>query len=207
MFTLITQLIKSQIAFLKHGKPLQTFKKMQVLSMRKLCLMSVRCGTGGGVLSGLIHPLQLHGTQSHGAFGVTRFDCNEIASGDFSCLSSAGRNIAFKTKCFAPINPPKIMCRHYCEGPSVTVTLLCNGESRPFLEEEVGDTLLTKVVGQLCEDHGIDICVIETSEERRKYADYVIVVSGGSTRHLKAMTNHLYDQVEKETPYGLHSVA
>ncbi len=85
--------------------------------------------------------------------------------------------------------------RFYSGDPSIT--FLSGGKSKYFEDSAVydEDRLLNKVTDQLKEDNGIDICVIETSEERRKYADYVVVVSGRSTRHLKAMTSHIHQQV------------
>lgn len=84
---------------------------------------------------------------------------------------------------------------HSAEDPSITF-LTC-GKSKYFdYRARYGrDKLLHKVIDQLKEDDGDDICVLETSEERRRYADYIVFVSARSTRHLKAMTNHLHQQV------------
>ena len=88
-----------------------------------------------------------------------------------------------------------LLNRYYSGDPSVT--FLSGGKSNYFEDNALygDDKLLNDIIKQLKEDNGVDICVIETSEERRKYADYVIVVSGRSTRHLKAMTNHIHQQV------------
>lgn len=85
--------------------------------------------------------------------------------------------------------------RFYSGDPSIT--FLSGGKSKYFEANTVydADKLLNNVIEQLKEDNGVDICVIETSEERRKYADFVVVVSGRSTRHLKAMTNHIHQKV------------
>ena len=87
--------------------------------------------------------------------------------------------------------------RFYSGDPNVT--FLSGGKSKDFDENASydADKLLNSVTGQLKEDNGVDICVIETCEDRRKYADYVVVVSGRSSRHLKAMTNHLHQQVPR----------
>lgn len=86
---------------------------------------------------------------------------------------------------------------HRFYSGDASVTFLSGGKSMYFEGNVLygEDKVLNKVVEQLKDDNGIDICVIETSEERRKYADYVVVVSGRSTRHLKAMTNHIHQQV------------
>ena len=121
---------------------------------------------------------------------------NRNGSGVLSHFLAPGSQNQLEMKS-VPSNLWKIVCQRYCQGSKVTL-LLGNGESRPFFET-VGqkDKSLIEVVEQLKEDHGVDICVIETSEERKKYADYVIVASGRTTRHLRAMTNHLYEQVQK----------
>lgn len=97
----------------------------------------------------------------------------------------------------------KISCTRY---EYMTKKLFCNKVSflidgttknlddRALHEENV---VLKRVLEKLREDNGVDICVVKTSDERRKYADYIVVVSGRSTRHLKAMTNHIHTQVRR----------
>lgn len=86
---------------------------------------------------------------------------------------------------------------HRFYSGDASVTFLSGGKSKHFEGNALygEDNVLSEVVEQLKDDNGMDICVIETSEERRKYADYVVVVSGRSTRHLKAMANHIHQQV------------
>ena len=110
-------------------------------------------------------------------------------------------NDNMKLMCKTALNERRnAVIRFYSGDPSVK--FLSGGKSTYFEDNAVydNDKFLSKVINQLREDNGIDVCVIETSEERRKYADYVIVVSGRSTRHLKAMTNHIHQQFKKDYP-------
>ena len=105
-------------------------------------------------------------------------------------------NINVKKPFLSVVEKWKPLHRFYSGDASVT--FLSGGKSKYFESNALygEDKVLNTVVEQLQDDNGIDICVIETSEERQKYADYVVVVSGRSTRHLKAMTNHIYQQVQ-----------
>ena len=47
------------------------------------------------------------------------------------------------------------------------------------------------VVDFLKRESAMDICVIKTGGDRRSYVDYFVVVSGVSTRHLRAMAKNL----------------
>ena len=47
------------------------------------------------------------------------------------------------------------------------------------------------LVDFLKKENAIDICVIRTSEDKRNYVDYFVVVSGVSSRHLRAMAKNL----------------
>ena len=47
------------------------------------------------------------------------------------------------------------------------------------------------LVDFLKKENAIDICVIRTSEDKRNYVDYLVVVSGVSSRHLRAMAKNL----------------
>ena len=106
-----------------------------------------------------------------------------------------------KLMCKTTLNERRYsLIRFYSGDPSVK--FLSGGQSTSFEDNAVrdNDKFLTKVITRLKEDNGIDVCVIETSEERRKYADYVVVVGGRSTRHLKAMTSHIHQQFKKDYP-------
>ncbi|XP_028393048.1 mitochondrial assembly of ribosomal large subunit protein 1-like [Dendronephthya gigantea] len=111
------------------------------------------------------------------------------------CLNSIGVN----TKPLTAFNTWRNTSNRFYSGDP-SITFLSGGRSKHFEASAVydEDKLLKNIVKQLKEDNGVDICVIETSEERRKYADYVVVVSGRSTRHLKAMTNHIHQKSKKD---------
>lgn len=47
------------------------------------------------------------------------------------------------------------------------------------------------LVDFLKRENAIDICVIKTTGDKRSYVDYFVVVSGTSTRHLRAMAKNL----------------
>lgn len=47
------------------------------------------------------------------------------------------------------------------------------------------------LVDFLKKENAIDICVIRTSEDKRNYVDYFVVVCGVSSRHLRAMAKNL----------------
>ena len=120
----------------------------------------------------------------------------KVAETPIEYHSSCKHNHNTKLMCKATLNKWRYsLIRFYSRDPSVK--FLSGGKSTYFEDNAVHDNnkFLSKVINQIKEDNGIDVCVIETSEERRKYADYVVVVSGRSTRHLKAMTNHIHQQV------------
>ena len=126
----------------------------------------------------------------------THFYIGNVAARPVEYHSSCMYNDKIKSPCKTAVNKRRnALIRFYSGDPSVM--FLSGGKSTHFEDHAVydKDKLLNKVIDQLKEDNGVDISVIETSEERRKYADYVVVVSGRSTRHLKAMTNHIHQQV------------
>ena len=45
----------------------------------------------------------------------------------------------------------------------------------------------------------MDICVIKASGDRRSYVEYFVIVSGVSTRHLRAMAKNLEQLVSRQT--------
>jgi len=57
--------------------------------------------------------------------------------------------------------------------------------------DENGFMNIQDLVDFLKRESAMDICVIETSGDRRAYVDYFVIVSGVSTRHLRAMAKNL----------------
>ena len=57
--------------------------------------------------------------------------------------------------------------------------------------DENGYLKIQDLVDFLKKESAIDICVIKTSGIRRSYVDYFVVVSGVSTRHIRAMAKNL----------------
>ena len=124
------------------------------------------------------------------------FYTGKVAESPIECHFLCQNNIKLKAMPITALNKRSYMLNRFYSGDP-SITFLSGGKSQHFEDNTVydEDKLLNKVIDQLKEDNGSDISVIETSEERRKYADYVVVVSGRSTRHLKAMTNHIHQQV------------
>lgn len=57
--------------------------------------------------------------------------------------------------------------------------------------DENGYMNIQDLVDFLKKESAMDICVIKTSGIRRSYVDYFVVVSGVSTRHIRAMAKNL----------------
>ena len=57
--------------------------------------------------------------------------------------------------------------------------------------DENGFMNIQDLVDFLKRESAMDICVIEASGDRRAYVDYFVIVSGVSTRHLRAMAKNL----------------
>lgn len=129
------------------------------------------------------------------------FYTGKVAESPIECHFLCQNNIKLKTMPITALNKRSNMLNRFYSGDP-NITFLSGGKSQHFEDNTVydEDKLLNKVIDQLKGDNGSDISVIETSEERRKYADYVVVVSGRSTRHLKAMTNHIHQQSKKDFP-------
>lgn len=57
--------------------------------------------------------------------------------------------------------------------------------------DEDGYMNIKDLVDILKRESAIDICVINTSGDRRSYVEYFVIVSGVSSRHLRAMAKNL----------------
>lgn len=64
--------------------------------------------------------------------------------------------------------------------------------------DENGFMNIQDLVDFLKRESAMDICVIETSGDRRAYVDYFVIVSGVSTRHLRAMAKNLEQLVSAD---------
>ena len=58
---------------------------------------------------------------------------------------------------------------------------------------------IENLVDFLKRESGMDICVIKASSDRRSYVEYFVIVSGVSTRHLRAMAKNLEQLVSRQT--------
>ena len=67
---------------------------------------------------------------------------------------------------------------------------LRSAESEYMLDED-GFMNIEDLVDFLKRESGMDICVIKASGDRRSYVEYFVIVSGVSTRHLRAMAKNL----------------
>ena len=63
--------------------------------------------------------------------------------------------------------------------------------------DENGYLVVEELVSFLRKEGALDMCVIEASGNRRSYVDYFVVVSGASTRHIRAMAKNLEQLVRK----------
>ena len=57
------------------------------------------------------------------------------------------------------------------------------------------------VVSFLKQENAVDICVIKATGNKRSYVEFLVVVSGVSTRHLRAMAKNLEEMVSKRGCY------
>ena len=73
---------------------------------------------------------------------------------------------------------------------SASVVKVHSGFAEYTLNED-GYLEIKDLVDFLKKENAIDICVIRTSEDKRNYVDYFVVVSGVSSRHLRAMAKNL----------------
>ena len=68
--------------------------------------------------------------------------------------------------------------------------------------DENGFMNIQDLVDFLKKESAIDICVIKTEGIRQNYVDYFVVVSGVSTRHIRAMAKNLEQLVGKFESVG-----
>ena len=70
-----------------------------------------------------------------------------------------------------------------------------NIKIKTLIPESDGYVSIHDLVKFLLQEGAIDLCVIATSGKRKAYVDYFVVVSGASSRHLRAMAKNLEYQV------------
>ena len=68
-----------------------------------------------------------------------------------------------------------------------------------YILDEDGFMNIEDLVDFLKRESGMDICVIKASGDRRSYVEYFVIVSGVSTRHLRAMAKNLEQLVSRQT--------
>lgn len=90
-------------------------------------------------------------------------------------VSAHQRHNVFSLRCFSDSSDLNHLSKDDATGDSCTVG---QGFSEAFS--------LDVLVALLKQENALDICVVKVPEQTR-YAEYLIVVSGLSTRHLKAM--------------------
>ena len=114
--------------------------------------------------------------------GLSTRNCHQKP--DYTSLNQ--RELSSKeneSSAFAFLSGPEYIDRKSCEK-------VRSGFAEYTLNED-GYMNIQDLVDFLKRENAMDICVIRTTGDKRNYVDYFVVVSGVSTRHLRAMAKNL----------------
>ncbi|XP_068719857.1 uncharacterized protein [Montipora capricornis] len=114
--------------------------------------------------------------------GLTTRNCHQKP--DYTSLNQ--RELSSKeneSSAFAFLSGPEYIDRKSCEK-------VRSGFAEYTLNED-GYMNIQDLVDFLKRENAMDICVIRTTGDKRNYVDYFVVVSGVSSRHLRAMAKNL----------------
>jgi ribosome-associated protein len=88
------------------------------------------------------------------------------------------------------------MIRCFADLKDVDEIELCLSDTRQPLPQEPNDLAVHEAVRCVLEEQGDDVVVLEVDEEHRHYASYVVIASGRSQRHLRAMGDRIVKEAK-----------